>query len=271
MNILQNLHTHCTYCDGKDTPEELVVTALEKGFSSLGFSSHSHMVFSKYPALTPEKEVLYKREIAQLKEKYRAVLDIYCGLEWEWYSQVNLEGYDYIIGSVHYLKVNGEMVGFDRSQEQVRDVIEKHFGGDGMKYAKKYYETVADLAGSDKIDIIGHFDLITKHAENCTFFDTESKEYQRYVTDALDALIPKYRFFEVNTGAIARGYRTAPYPSAFILKELKRRNCCVLLSSDCHDKKHLDCHFRESTQLLRECGFREQYVLTKEGFAAAVL
>ncbi len=32
MNILQNLHTHTCFCDGKDTPEEIVLTAIETGF-----------------------------------------------------------------------------------------------------------------------------------------------------------------------------------------------------------------------------------------------
>lgn len=31
MMKLQNLHTHTKYCDGKDTPEEIILTAIEKG------------------------------------------------------------------------------------------------------------------------------------------------------------------------------------------------------------------------------------------------
>ena len=40
MKPIQNLHTHSTYCDGADTPEEMIETALEKGFTSIGFSGH---------------------------------------------------------------------------------------------------------------------------------------------------------------------------------------------------------------------------------------
>ena len=29
MKYLQNLHTHSTYCDGKDTPEEMILSAFE--------------------------------------------------------------------------------------------------------------------------------------------------------------------------------------------------------------------------------------------------
>ena len=71
---------------------------------------------------------------------------------------------------------------------------------------------------------------------------------------------------EVNTGAISRGYRTTPYPDKFILKEMKRLGFGVVISSDCHDARMVDCYFAESEQLLKECGFKEQYVLKKEGF-----
>ena len=39
----QNLHTHTVYCDGNDTPEEMVLTAIEKHFDILGFSGHGHV------------------------------------------------------------------------------------------------------------------------------------------------------------------------------------------------------------------------------------
>ena len=42
MIYTQNLHTHCTHCDGKDTPEEMIETALSLGFTGLGFSAHSY-------------------------------------------------------------------------------------------------------------------------------------------------------------------------------------------------------------------------------------
>ena len=35
-----NFHTHSTFCDGKNTAEEMVIAALEKGFDALGFSGH---------------------------------------------------------------------------------------------------------------------------------------------------------------------------------------------------------------------------------------
>ena len=33
-NHKQNLHVHSVYCDGKDTPEEMIEAAIAAGFSS---------------------------------------------------------------------------------------------------------------------------------------------------------------------------------------------------------------------------------------------
>ena len=38
MNTLQNLHQHSTFCDGKNTPEEIVLAAIDKGFDVIGFN-----------------------------------------------------------------------------------------------------------------------------------------------------------------------------------------------------------------------------------------
>ena len=38
----QNLHTHTLYCDGKDSVEEMVRAAIDKGFTTLGFSGHGN-------------------------------------------------------------------------------------------------------------------------------------------------------------------------------------------------------------------------------------
>ena len=271
MKFLQNLHTHTSYCDGVDTPEEIVLQAIAKGFDSIGFSGHSPMFYSDYGIITQERTLLCRDEVRRLKEQYRGQLEIFCGLEYDMYSQVDQSGYDYLIGAVHYLKLGEQYVGFDRSAEVVQRVIDTHFQGDGMRYAKAYYEALAELPSYGSFDIVGHFDLITKHSEQVKFFDEESKEYQSYVLQAADALRGKIPLFEVNTGAIARGYRTTPYPTVSIIKQLRAMGFGVCITSDCHDAKKLDCHFEESRTLLRECGFREQFVLTDRGFVPIAL
>lgn len=266
MIYLQNLHTHTTYCDGKNTPEEMILAAYEKGFQSIGFSGHSYTYYAPEPSMSPDGTERYKEEIAFLKKKYADKMDIFCGLEFDMYSGTDLSGYDYLIGSVHYLTIRDEIIGFDRSADVVRSIIEHYFGGDGMTYAKAYYKTLAQLPEYGNFDIIGHFDLITKHKEKEQFFDTDSKEYRMAALEAAEALAGKIPYFEVNTGAIARGYRSSPYPDPFLIKEMKRLGFGVILSSDCHNSAYLDCGFQMMQELLRDCGYKEHYILTKDGF-----
>ena len=40
MKLKANYHTHTVFCDGADTPEDVVLAAIGKGFTHLGFSGH---------------------------------------------------------------------------------------------------------------------------------------------------------------------------------------------------------------------------------------
>lgn len=267
MKNKQNLHIHTTYADGRDTPEEMILTAIERGFDSIGFSEHSYMHFMP-PArqMTEESAIAYRAEIAQLKQKYRGQIDIFCGMEFEMYSQVSLDGYDYLIGSLHYLDFDGSILGFDRSQDVVAAYIQEHFGGDGMAFAKTYYHTLCKLPEYGDFDILGHFDLITKNNEKGHFFDTATREYLHAGLEAIHALRGKIPLFEVNTGAISRGYRTAPYPQMEFLREFRNCGYGAVITSDCHDRNYIDCHYEEATALLAQAGFTTKFILTNEGF-----
>ena len=63
MQNLQNLHTHSTFCDGFDTPEEMVNIAIEKGFDSIGFSGHSYMQYSKNYSMSLENTKEYITDV----------------------------------------------------------------------------------------------------------------------------------------------------------------------------------------------------------------
>lgn len=267
MHYLQNLHTHSTYCDGIHTPEEMVNFAIEKGFDSLGFSGHAYTWYNPYANATLENTEKYKREVTALKTKYDHRLKIFLGLEMDMYSGVDMTGYDYLIGSVHYLKCDGSYVPIDRTKaEHVQDVIDNHFGGDGMAFVKAYYETVAAMPRYGSFDIIGHFDLITKNLDGKPLFDNTSGAYIRCAVEAMEALRPHIRLFEVNTGAMARGYRKVPYPCANLLKYLRDLGFGAVITSDCHDGTKLDLGRENARQLLLGSGFQEHYILTDAGF-----
>jgi len=272
LNNKQNLHTHTTFVDGKDTPEEIVVEAIHREFHSIGFSEHTYLKYSSFPnQLTTEKIEIYKKEVAELKRKYQDKINIFCGLEYDYYSQVNTDDFDYLIGSVHYLDCAGNIVTFDHGLKETVEYIDAHFGGNALNFAKEYFETVARLPEKGNFDIIGHFDLITKNNEKGKFIDVSSKEYLALGMEAIHALKGKIPLFEINTGAISRGYRTSPYPQMEFLKEFNRLGFGAVITSDCHDKAFIDCHFEEAKSLLEAAGFKSKWILTNNGFKEVAL
>ena len=267
MEYKQNLHTHSTFSDGKDTPEELVLEAIKRGFQGIGFSEHVFCARSSYKFQMPvERTQDYQREVRRLKEKYKGIIDVFCGLEYEMLADVPAEGYDYLIGSAHYLDMDGKTVAVDTDLETTLNCVKENFGGDGMAYARRYYENILRLPEVGKFDILAHFDLVTKNNEKGNFVDANTKEYLDLAFGAIHGLQGEIPLFEVNTGVIIRGYRSFPYPQMDILKELKRCGFGAVISSDCHNKDHLDYFFQEAQQLLAEAGFVSKFVLTDEGF-----
>lgn len=259
--ILSNLHTHTVYCDGKNTPEEMVLAAIKKGFSSLGFSGHAYTPHDDSYCMSPDATLKYIDEINALKEKYKDQIEIYLGIECDLYSEISRPEYDYIIGSVHYVtSADGSHHSVDHTESIMTNTVNNHFGGDYLKYTKTYFDAVAQL-GSIKPDIVGHFDLVAKFNEGNKYFDETSKEYLDLAFSAMDALLPHCDLFEMNTGAISRGYKTVPYPATPLLKRLLEKGAHVTLTSDCHDADFLDCSYRESIEILKNAGFKSTYVL----------
>ena len=272
MGYKQCLHTHSVLCDGKDTLEEMVLSAIEKGFDSIGFSGHSYMDIYAEFSMDEEKVACYKAEIKRLQKVYGDKIKIYCGLEKDNYTTLSTDGYDYLIGSVHVIRHGEDLLFVDWTVDRVRDNIEKVFGGNGLAYAQAYFEAVADLPNHGSFDFLGHFDLVTKFSEKePDLFDTDCPEYRAAATAAAEALVGKVKYFEVNTGAISRGYRTTPYPAPFIIREMKRLGFGAIISSDCHDRNYLDCGYEETRRLLLDAGYTEHYVLKDEGFVAIPL
>ena len=77
MGYKQCLHTHSIYCDGKDTLEDMVLSAIEKGFDSIGFSGHSYMDIYAEFSMSEETAAKYREEIAALKVKYADKIKIF--------------------------------------------------------------------------------------------------------------------------------------------------------------------------------------------------
>ncbi len=267
--MLQNLHTHTTFCDGKNTPREMIESALMRGFDSLGFSGHAPTAQNTSWETIKSRVEDYIREVTALKDEYREKIKIFIGFELDLYSNglVDTSVLDYTIGSVHMAKKDGTWYDFDHCYEESKRAIDSLFGGNAIAYARSYYESLVEMAVSMDYDIVGHFDLLTKFSEkHPELIPTESKEYRDIALEALHEIKKRKEIFEVNTGAISRGHRTTPYPAPFILDEMKAIDCKLVLTSDCHAASSIDCSFTEAREYIKAHGFDELYYLTANGF-----
>lgn len=229
---LRDYHVHTTFSDGENSPEEMVRSALSMGMTELGFSDHSPMAWPEDWCMSDPAG--YRREIARLKEVYGGRIRILCGIEMDYYSPEDGSRYDYRIGSVHFLRAGNDYVPVDESRQTLQEAAVRHFGGDVYALLEAYYATVAHVVEQTGADVIGHFDLVTKFNEHGELFDPAHPRYQAAWQAAADRLLKTGKPFELNTGAMSRGYRSQPYPAGDIRAYLKARGGRILLSSDSH-------------------------------------
>lgn len=269
--MIQNLHTHTAFCDGKNTPEEIVQAAISLGMDSLGFSGHGPSHAPDDAAMTPEAITHYCEEIRHLRASCASQLEIFLGVERDWFWAPDGDSWDYVIGSVHYVEKDGAWLGVDHSEEVLLQNVAGHYGGDFYAFAQDYYHLVGKVPEQTHCQIVGHFDLITKFNEGDRLFDTGHPRYRDAALGALDRLAGKDIICEVNTGAMSRGYRTAPYPAPWLLQAMRERNIPICITSDSHSASTLLHAFPQATELAWNSGYREQMVLTGQGFQPAAL
>ena len=239
---MRDLHMHTIYSDGKNTPEEMILAGIEKGLDTIGLSDHSHAE-SDECGMTPEASAACRKEIERLKPLYAGKIRVMRGLERDYYSD-DFSDYDYVIGSVHAIRMpDGYYLSVDNTPEILAAGVEKYYGGDWYAMTEDFFALEKDVVRQTKCDIIGHFDLVTKFNEQHHYFDTAHPRYVNAWRAAADELLKTGRPFEINTGAISRGYRTEPYPSAEIRQYIKDHGGTLILSSDAHAAKNIAFQF----------------------------
>ncbi len=261
-----NLHTHTVFSDGVHTPEENVLKAIELGMKTIGFSDHSQLECGQDWSLSEEGEKQYKTEILRLKQVYGDRIRILLGVEQDYCSLSSPYGWDFVIGSVHMLHRAGKYHPVDLDKESFIQAVREDFDNSFLCFAKEYYSLVAQLHQRTSCDIVGHFDLLTKFNEGNAMFDESDPRYLGYAMEALDALLEKDVIFEINTGAISRGYRRTPYPAPIFLQRIAEKRGRVTFSSDSHNKDWLLAGHRDAIRYARAAGLGSIALYTQNGW-----
>lgn len=263
--LLGDFHTHSTLDDGKNTLAEMAAAAYARGLTHFGFSGHSFEEYGQDFCIAKANIPVYLETARQLRKEYAGRMEIFVGLELDYFGE-KPEGLDYVIGSVHGLRPEeGTCFYADESIQAVQRAVDRYFGGDWYRYTDAYYDLVADLPRKTGCQWIGHFDLVTKFNEQAHAMDEESPRYLRRALEVMEYLVQQGVAFEVNTGAIARGYRTTPYPSKTLLRRLRDFGGEIILNSDCHNAPQLCYAFDQAVELAQAAGFTHTNLWTKDG------
>ena len=254
QNGLADFHTHTNYCDGNNTPSEMLAAALKQGLQVYGFSGHGYTPYDESYCMLLDDEAAYEQEVRKLAEDYAGEIKILCGVEQDCLAGKPTRSWDYVIGSVHYIdcrKEGGGIEVIDESKDSWLAIADKYFGGDVYAMIERYYETVAQVVEMTGADIIGHLDLITKYntggegGKQGALFDEGHPRYVAAWQKAVDKLLPTGVPFEINTGGMSRGWRTDSYPAKPILDYIAAKGGRFILSSDSHNTETLCSRFAD--------------------------
>ncbi|MCQ2576449.1 MAG: histidinol-phosphatase [Treponema sp.] len=260
-----NFHTHTTYCDGKNSAEEMVLSAIAKGFDILGFSSHSMFPFGGKWHIAPREHVKYVEEIRSLAEKFKDKIDIRCGFEADYFPGLTVPDHDFykelkpdfLIGSVHYVASKKGHYSADTYVERIQQGIGILYGEDKKRAVCDYFQAQREMLNLGNFDIWGHPDVIRKRNAKLKLFDESESWYK----DELKATVKEAQkagvIAEINTGAIARGAMDDFYPSEYFLTLIYEAGIPVMINSDCHNAEDLDCAFDRAIAYAKKIGFKE--------------
>ncbi len=261
-------HNHSRFCDGSNTVDEMVEGAITLGLDEIGFSSHSYLEFDRDFSMPLERLCEYKAAVRSAAERYKDKIKVLLAIEQDINSdpEAFAKGFDYKLGSVHNLKLDGNFYSVERGPDDLKRTIDTVFGGDAYALCEAYFDTVARVKEITGCDIVGHFDYIVRENKNSMFFDETNERYLAAARRAIERLVADGAIFEINTGGIARGYIDRPYPSITMLKMINEAGGSVTFSSDCHRARDLGCWFDEAVEMAKECGFEGFMRYTDEGF-----
>lgn len=248
-----DLHTHTTFCDGKNSPEEMVKSAIEKGLNTVGILAHSYCECEPQEFLHYNDIPKFQAEIKRLKEKYKSQINVLCGVEQDSVSpkQFSTNDFDYVIGSVHYFIVNGKEYAIDLSEQDFVKNVNELFNGDYYSAIENYFENLGKVVERTGADIIAHFDLVKKYNVNGKYFDENNERYINAYKKAVDSLIETGALFEINVGCMCRKVKhLQPYPSTSILEYIKRKGGKFIYGSDSHSVETIGYAFNDYEYLV---------------------
>jgi histidinol-phosphatase (PHP family) len=238
-------HMHTTLSDGRHTHEEMVLTAIEKGFDEIGFSDHFCLLQPCTWAVGVASIAHLEEKICEMREKYDNQISILFGIEVDYFPDREDEirtalqrfNFDYVIGSVHFMDEWNYDTDKSRYGEFTNDFLYKW-----------YFQLLQKAVKTGMFDIMGHPDLIKK-------FNIRPETSQKWLYEETASVFAKSGVtIELNTSGKDRLCREF-YPGNELLDVFCRSGVPVTLGSDSHRKQEIGRYFDEARTILKEIGY----------------
>ncbi len=259
QNFSYHTHTNGIY-DGKNTIDEMIAAAEEKGFESYGISNHL-MCHPNAPTYNPmflhdyDKALLqYQRTIDEIRTiAARHKIQVRVGFEVDYFMDSNwrhafekmrpqLE-VDYLIGAVHFLQsedgthIHG-LYDTTRTVEQTK------------LFLSSYWQALKQAIQSGYFNWIAHMDLLK-------YFDLAQSSDWEHELEVVELLAHHRLPTELNTNAMRRGLGEF-YPADNVLMELNRQGVYLLISDDAHRVQDLGADFERAEELLKSIQYKNR-------------
>lgn len=258
MKPISDYHMHTPLCGHAiGAPAEYVRHGIKAGLQEMGFSDHAPLVSHRDPKITMDFDQLplYLQMIEEVQKQFAKEITIKISLEvdfipgFEDKTRQIIEGYpyDYLIGSVHFIKTWGFDDPAERTAWNSKDVNQVYHD---------YYELLRQSAKSGMFDIIGHCDLVKKFGHRATenMFD-EVKATAKVFKETGVAI-------EINTAGLRKPVKEM-YPSLDCLKIYREAGVPLTFGSDAHAPEEVAKDFDKALELAKTAGFKE-YVTFKQ-------
>ena len=245
-----HIHTKlCGHASGE--MEEYVQSAIASGIKEMGFSDHLPMITERDNelAMSIDELPLYVESVLDLNQRYGEIdiklgieADYFPGLEEKCNEVINKFPFDYVIGSVHFIK----KWGFDNinqiDQWEKRDINQVY---------RDYYTLLRKSARSGLFDIIGHSDLVKKFGQkpSADLTDEIKQTAQVFAENGLAC--------EINTSGLRRPISEI-YPSLDVLKIYNDYNIPIIFGSDAHNPKDVARDFDLAYKMAATVGYFEE-------------
>ncbi len=279
MKSKASYHVHTAFCDGKNSPDEMVRAALDAEMTAIALTAHAAWPFATEWHLAPAKYEEYLAEARRVKAAYEGRIEVWCGFEADYLAGLTAPdpstyarfSPEFIVGSVHYVTEGSRDVAappwsIDAPTAEVADGIRRCYGGNAKRAVGAYWSTVREMATTCSFDVLGHLDVLRKRNGELKFFDEDAGWYKGELRETVKAIAKAGVVVEINTGGIARKALDDVYPSAYLLGLLARAGVPITVSSDAHATADIACAYDRAYKAAREAGYGSLSFFTGSGW-----